>query len=74
MAQVRERGHRLYWAFCPEVYPRFFDLGFEGIVGGAAGYAAVGDTVLLDERMPAEHVRSSDCSVEDLDAFYVAGA
>ena len=74
LAQVRERGHRLF--ICtgrsvPEVYPRFFDLGFEGIVGGAGGYAAVGDTVLLDERMPAEHVRVLTALWEDLDAFYV---
>ena len=74
LAQVRERGHRL--CICtgrsvPEVYPRFFDLGFEGIVGGAGGYAAVGDTALLDERMPAEHVRVLTALWEDLDAFYV---
>ena len=55
----------------PEIYPRFIDLGFEGIVGGAGGYAAVGDTVLLDERMPAEHVRILTALWEELDAFYV---
>ena len=74
LAQVRERGHRLLLCTgrsVPEVYPRFFDLGFEGIVGGAGGYAAVGDTVLLDERMPAEHVRVLTALWEDLDAFYV---
>lgn len=43
----------------------------KGIVGGAGGYAAVGDTVLLDERMPAEHVRVLTALWEDLDAFYV---
>lgn len=74
LARVRERGHRLFLCTgrsVPEVYPRFFDLGFEGIVGGAGGYAAVGDTVLLDERMPAEHVRVLTALWEDLDAFYV---
>lgn len=55
----------------PEIYPRFIDLGFEGVVGGAGGYAAVGDTVLLDERMPAEHVRILTALWEELDAFYV---
>ena len=74
LARVRERGHRLFLCTgrsVPEVYPRFFDLGFEGIVGGAGGYAAVGDTVLLDERMPAEHVRVLTALWEDLGAFYV---
>ena len=74
LARVRERGHRLFLCTgrsVPEIYPRFFDLGFEGIVGGAGGYAAVGDTVLLDERMPAEHVRVLTALWEDLDAFYV---
>ena len=74
LAQARENGHRLF--ICtgrsvPEVYPRFIDLGFEGIVGGAGGYVAVGETVLLDERMPAEHVRVLTALWEDLDAFYV---
>ena len=55
----------------PEIYPRFIDLGFEGVVGGAGGYAAVGDTVLLDERMPAEHVRILTALWEELDAFFV---
>lgn len=55
----------------PEIYPRFVDLGFEGVVGGAGGYAAVGDTVLLDERMPAEHVRIITALWEELGAFYV---
>lgn len=74
LAQARERGHRLFVCTgrsVPEIYPRFIDLGFEGVVGGAGGYAAVGDTVLLDERMPAEHVRILTALWEELDAFYV---
>ena len=74
LAQARERGHRLFVCTgrsVPEVYPRFFDLGFEGIVGGAGGYAAVGSTVLLDERMPADHVQALTRMWEELDAFYV---
>lgn len=74
LSRVRERGHRLFVCTgrsVPEIYPRFIDLGFEGIVGGAGGYAAVGDTVLLDERMPAEHVRILTALWEELDAFYV---
>ena len=55
----------------PEVYPRFVDLGFEGIVGGAGGYAAVGNEVLLDERMPREHVDVLTALWEDLDAFFI---
>lgn len=55
----------------PEIYPRFIDLGFEGVVGGAGGYAAAGDTVLLDERMPAEHVRILTALWEELDAFFI---
>ena len=55
----------------PEVYPRFVDLGFEGIVGGAGGYAAVGNKVLLDERMPREHVDVLTALWEDLDAFFI---
>jgi len=74
LARARQRGHRLFLCTgrsTPEVYPRFFDLGFEGIVGGAGGYAAVGDTVLLDERMPDEHVEALTRLWENLDAFYV---
>lgn len=74
LSRVRERGHRLFVCTgrsVPEIYPRFIDLGFEGVVGGAGGYAAVGDTVLLDERMPAEHVRIITALWEELDAFYV---
>ena len=74
LSRVRERGHRLFVCTgrsVPEIYPRFIDLGFEGVVGGAGGYAAVGDTVLLDERMPREHVRIITALWEELDAFYV---
>ena len=74
LSRVRERGHRLFVCTgrsVPEIYPRFIDLGFEGVVGGAGGYAEVGDTVLLDERMPAEHVRILTALWEELDAFYV---
>ena len=74
LSRVRERGHRLFVCTgrsVPEIYPRFIDLGFEGVVGGAGGYAAVGDSVLLDERMPAEHVRILTALWEELDAFYV---
>lgn len=74
LSRVRERGHRLFVCTgrsVPEIYPRFIDLGFEGVVGGAGGYAAVGDSVLLDERMPAEHVRIITALWEELDAFYV---
>ena len=74
LAQARERGHRLFVCTgrsVPEVYPRFVDLGFEGIVGGAGGYAAVGNEVLLDERMPREHVDVLTALWEDLDAFFI---
>ena len=74
LSRVRERGHRLFVCTgrsVPEIYPRFIDLGFEGVVGGAGGYAAVGYSVLLDERMPAEHVRILTALWEELDAFYV---
>ena len=74
LSRVRERGHRLFVCTgrsVPEIYPRFIDLGFEGVLGGAGGYAAVGDSVLLDERMPAEHVRILTALWEELDAFYV---
>ena len=74
LAQVREGGHRLFACTgrsAPEVYPRFWDVGFEGIVGGAGGYAAVGNTILLDERMPREHVDVLTTLWEELDAFYI---
>lgn len=74
LSRVRERGHRLFVCTgrsVPEIYPRFIDLGFEGVVGGAGGYAAVGDTVLLDERMPREHVDVLTALWEDLDAFFI---
>ena len=74
LAQARERGHCLFVCTgrsVPEVYPRFVDLGFEGIVGGAGGYAAVGNEVLLDERMPREHVDVLTALWEELDAFFI---
>jgi len=74
LSRVREGGHRLFVCTgrsVPEIYPRFIDLGFEGVVAGAGGYAAVGDSVLLDERMPAEHVRILTALWEELGAFYV---
>lgn len=74
LTQVRREGHRLF--ICtgrsvPEIYPHFVDLGFEGIVGGAGGYVAVGKAVLLDDRMPTEHVATLTRLWEDLDAFYI---
>lgn len=74
LAQVREGGHRLFACTgrsAPEVYPRFWDVGFEGLVGGAGGYAAIGNQVLLDERMPREHVDVLTALWEQLDAFYI---
>lgn len=72
--QVRARGHRLFACTgrsTPEVYPRFWEVGFEGLVGGAGGYACVGNEVLLDERMPREHVDVLTALWEELDAFYI---
>lgn len=74
LSRVREGGHRLFVCTgrsVPEIYPRFIDLGFEGVVAGAGGYAAVGDSVLLDERMPREHVDVLTALWEDLDAFFI---
>lgn len=74
LAQVRNRGHRLFACTgrsAPEVYPRFWDVGFEGLVGGAGGYASVGDRVLVDERMPSEHVGLLTALWQELDAFYI---
>ena len=72
--QVRARGHRLFACTgrsAPEVYPRFWEVGFEGLVGGAGGYASVGNSVLIDERMPREHVDALTALWEELDAFYI---
>lgn len=74
LAQVREGGHRLFACTgrsAPEVYPRFWDVGFEGLVGGAGGYACVGNEVLLDQRMPREHIDELTALWEELDAFYI---
>ena len=74
LAQVREEGHRLFACTgrsAPEVYPRFWEVGFEGLVGGAGGYACVGDRVLVDERMPREHVDVLTALWDELDAFYI---
>ncbi len=74
LAQVRERGHRLLLCTgrsVPEVYP-FLTWVLRARVG-LAGMRRRVATVLLDEAAPAEHVRSSDCSVAGFDAFYVAG-
>ena len=74
LAQLRARGHRLFACTgrsAPEVYPRFWDVGFEGLVGGAGGYARVGNRVLVDERMPREHVEVLTALWEELDAFYI---
>ena len=72
--QVRARGHRLFACTgrsAPEVYPRFWEVGFEGLVGGAGRYASVGNSVLVDERMPREHVDALTALWEELDAFYI---
>ena len=72
--EVRSNGHRLFACTgrsAPEVYPRFWDVGFEGLVGGAGGYARVGSRVLVDERMPREHVEVLTALWEELDAFYI---
>ena len=72
--QVRARGHRLFACTgrsAPEVYPRFWEVGFEGLVGGAGGYASVGNSVLVDERMPREHVDALTALWKELDAFYI---
>ena len=74
LSEVRSKGHRLFACTgrsAPEVYPRFWDIGFEGIVGGAGGYARVGNRVLVDERMPREHVEALTTLWEELDAFYI---
>lgn len=74
LSEVRSKGHRLFACTgrsAPEVYPRFWDIGFEGIVGGAGGYARVGNRVLVDERMPCEHVEVLTALWEELDAFYI---
>jgi len=74
LSEVRSKGHRLFACTgrsAPEVYPRFWDIGFEGIVGGAGGYARVGNRVLVDERMPREHVEVLPALWEELDAFYI---
>ena len=74
LAQVRARGHRIFACTgrsAPEVYPRFWEVGFEGLVGGAGGYACVGNRVLVDERMPREHVDALTALWEDLDAFFI---
>ncbi|EFF80158.1 MAG: HAD hydrolase family protein [Schaalia odontolytica] len=74
LAQVRNRGHLLFACTgrsAPEVYTRFWDVGFEGLVGGAGGYASVGDRVLVDERMPREHVGMLTALWQELDAFYI---
>lgn len=74
LSEVRSNGHRLFACTgrsAPEVYPRFWDVGFEGIVGGAGGYASVGNQVLVDERMPRDHVEALTTLWEELDAFYI---
>lgn len=74
LSEVRSKGHRLFACTgrsAPEVYPRFWDVGFEGIVGGAGGYASVGNQVLVDERMPRDHVEVLTALWEELDAFYI---
>ncbi len=74
LSKVRSKGHRLFACTgrsAPEVYPRFWDVGFEGIVGGAGGYASVGNQVLVDERMPRDHVEVLTTLWEELDAFYI---
>lgn len=74
LSEVRSKGHRLFACTgrsAPEVYPRFWDIGFEGLVGGAGGYARVGNRVLVDERTPREHVEVLTALWEELDAFYI---
>ena len=74
LREARSNGHRLFACTgrsAPEVYPRFWDVGFEGLVGGAGGYARVGSRVLVDERMPREHADVLTALWEELDAFYI---
>lgn len=74
LREARSNGHRLFACTgrsAPEVYPRFWDVGFEGLVGGAGGYARVGSRVLVDERMPREHAEVLTALWEELDAFYI---
>ena len=74
LREARSNGHRLFACTgrsAPEVYPRFWDVGFEGLVGGAGGYARVGSRVLVDERMPREHAEVLTALWEELDTFYI---
>lgn len=40
----------------PEIYPEFWDLGFQGIIAGAGSYVRVGQDVLQDLRIEHEDI------------------
>lgn len=55
----------------PEIYPRLWELGFAGLLGGAGGYARIGVDVLFDIRIPADAIASTSDYLADVDAAWV---
>lgn len=60
LAAAHDAGHRLFMCTgrsLPEIYPRLWDLGFDGIVAGAGGYIRVDGEVIHDRRIDATTIR-----------------
>ena len=55
----------------PEIYPRLWDLGFSGLLGGGGGYARIGEEVLFDVRVPADVIASTTDYLRGIGAAWV---
>lgn len=55
----------------PEIYPRLWDLGFTGLLGGGGGYARIGPDVLFDIRVGAEVIASTTDYLRGIGAAWV---
>lgn len=67
-------GHRLLLATgrsLPEIYPRLWELGFSGLLGGGGGYGRIGETVLFDVRVPADVIASTTDYLRGIGAAWV---
>lgn len=72
VAQARANGHQVFLATgrsLSTIWPEIIDVGFDGIVAAAGGYAEVGGRVLTRRHIPVERVQHV---VEYFDAHGVA--
>ncbi|MCD4549525.1 Cof-type HAD-IIB family hydrolase [Schaalia sp. lx-260] len=71
---AQEKGHHLFLSSgrsLPEIYPRLWDLGFSGFIGGGGAYVRVADQVLQDERLSSQQITALDSLLSNLNAVYL---